>query len=107
VLEGNLEDGTDHDRDVANGVQTRCGHSRRWAVKSNLTAYGCDVDSLSEIGTKTRAGHARTGYIYVECGTLFVDDDSADRTNGGEDRILSLIGINVLEHQMHSMLSHG
>lgn len=26
--------------------------------------------------------------------TLFVDDDSTDRTNAGEDRILSLIGIN-------------
>ena len=33
-----------------------------------FTAYGCDVDSLSEIGTKTRAGQARTGHVHVECG---------------------------------------
>jgi hypothetical protein len=39
--------------------------------------------------------------------TLFVDDDSADHTNAGEDRILSLIGINVLELQMRNVLSHG
>ena len=29
------------------------------AAKSNFTAYGCDVDSLCETGTKTRAGHDR------------------------------------------------
>jgi hypothetical protein len=39
--------------------------------------------------------------------TLFVDDDSTDRTNPGEDRILSLIGINGLELQMRNVLSHG
>ena len=39
--------------------------------------------------------------------TLFVDDDSTDRTNAGEDRILSLIGINGLELQMRNVLSHG
>jgi hypothetical protein len=46
------------------------GHTRRWAAKSNFTAYGCDVDSLGEIDTKTRAGHARTGHAHVECGNL-------------------------------------
>jgi glycosyltransferase involved in cell wall biosynthesis len=39
--------------------------------------------------------------------TLLVDDDSTDRTNAGEDRILSLIGINELELQMRNVLSHG
>jgi hypothetical protein len=29
--------------------------------------------------------------------TLFLDDDSTDRANAGEDRILKLIGINGLE----------
>ena len=28
------------------------------AAKFNFTAYGCDVDSLNETGTKTRAGQA-------------------------------------------------
>jgi len=39
--------------------------------------------------------------------TLFVDDDSTDCTNAGEDPILSLIGINVLELQMRNVLSYG
>jgi len=39
--------------------------------------------------------------------TLFVDDDSTDRTNAGEDCVLSLIGINVLELQMRNVLRHG
>jgi hypothetical protein len=34
--------------------------------------------------------------------TLFVDDDSTDRTNAGEALILSLIGINVMELQMRN-----
>ena len=35
----------------------RLGFSRPLgAAKSNFTAYGCDVDSLSESGTKTPAG---------------------------------------------------
>lgn len=39
--------------------------------------------------------------------TLFVDDDSTDCTNAGEDRISSLIGIKVLELQMRNVLSYG
>ena len=39
--------------------------------------------------------------------TLFVDDDSTDCTNAGEDRILSLNDINVSELQMRNVLSHG
>jgi hypothetical protein len=36
-----------------------------------------------------------------------LDDDSTDCTNAGEGRILSLIGINVLELQMRNVLSYG
>jgi len=39
--------------------------------------------------------------------TLFVDDDSTGRTTAGEYRILSLIGVNVLELQTRNVLSHG
>lgn len=79
---------------------TRCGHTRHWAVKSNFLAYGGDVDSLSEIGTKTRADHARTGHVQVECGDAVVDDGSTDCANAREGRILSLIVVNVRELQV-------
>ena len=39
--------------------------------------------------------------------TLFVGDDSTDRTNAGEDTILSLIGIDVLQLQMRNVPIHG
>jgi hypothetical protein len=35
------------------------------------------------------------------------DPTRTDRTNAGENRILSLIGINGLELQMRNALSHG
>lgn len=47
----------------------------------NFAAYGCDVDSLSEICAKTLAGYARILRAHVECGNPFVDYDSTDRTN--------------------------
>jgi hypothetical protein len=40
-----------------------------------------------------------------ECGDP-TRTDSTDRTSAGEDRILSLIGINGLELQMRNVLSH-
>ena len=41
---------------MASGVQHDAATLVAGAAKSNFTAYGCDVDSLSETGTKTRAG---------------------------------------------------
>src|SRR6266481_7802018 len=51
-----VKGGADRDREVASGVQHAAATLVAGAAKSNFTAYGCDVDSLSETGTKTRAG---------------------------------------------------
>src|SRR6266576_1756495 len=43
----------DRDRKVASGVQHAAATLVAGAAKSNFTACGCDVDSLSETGTRT------------------------------------------------------
>jgi hypothetical protein len=45
-----------------------------------------------------------TGFFWVRAPTR---TDSNERTNAGEDRILSLIGMTGLELQMRNVLSHG
>src|SRR6267378_6477831 len=51
-----VKGGADRDREVVSGVQHAPATLVAGAAKSNFTAYGCDVDSLSETRTKTRAG---------------------------------------------------
>src|SRR5205807_7977825 len=48
-----LKGRVDRDREVVSGVQRAAATLVAGAAKSNFTAYGCDVDSLSETGTRT------------------------------------------------------
>jgi len=60
---------------------TRCGHTRHWAAKSNFTAYGCDVDFLSEICTKLGPVMLEYYMSTLNVEALFVDNVSTGCTN--------------------------